>query len=92
MPLPGSEGRAVAQETPRLNRRTKRDPTSQNQAGSQRVLFSVHREEGQRLWGTCNNAALLQTILDCHFLVHLLALASGPNYIICKQQLRDISH
>lgn len=52
----------------------------------------VNREEGQGLWGKSKRATFLQDLLDCHFLVHLLALASGPNYIVFKQLLRDISH
>lgn len=93
MPLSGSEGRAImVQESPRVTRSPELDPTSRERAGSPCAPFSIHREEGQRLWGTCNNAAFLQTILDGRFLVHLLALASSPNYIIFKQQLRDIYH
>ena len=55
------------------------------------VQFKVNREVGQSLWGEYNRATVLQNILDCQFLVHLLALASGPNYIIFKQQPRYFS-
>lgn len=58
---------------------------------TQCVQFKVNREGGQSLWGKYNRATVLQNILDCQFPVHLLALASGPNYIIFKQQLRYFS-
>lgn len=85
----------MAQETPRVNIQlntcsTKLELLPGTVQGPS-VQFKVNREGAQSLWGKYNRATVLQNILDCQFLVHLLALASGPNYIIFKQQLRYFS-